>query len=426
MTSHPPLSHAEKRARDERFNFVAFLIDSVNYFAVTALLSPFTILPLFASRLTSSTVVVSLIPMLNSLAITLPQIWGARLVAHRVRYRPFLVRWVFVERFGVLLALVLMMVFAHGNRWLLLAGPLLGLTIWWGAMGVNAPAYNGMLDAAIEPERRGRLVGLGQAIGGFVGVAFAGLAMRMLNVMPFPNGFIALTGIAFVTLVLFVIPLCLVRETPRPRPERPAHHEASPLSVLRRDRQYRAFLLSQWAFAAQALPTGIYTTHVISRFNASAADIAFLGGVMAGCGAAASLAGGWVADRRGNRVVIYVATGLCALGALAMYLAPNWPLYVLAFVPASFGASAWGLANFNITIEYGPPGDVPAYTAAMALFVGPWRIAAPLAGGFVSSRSGGGPVFLTACAGCLAALLLVSRLSDPRGRHSDAVRAVQV
>lgn len=398
-----------------RFNFYAFLSDMVSYFGAVSLLSPVTILPLYASRLTDDPTVIALIPMLNSLGVTLPQILGARWVARRTRYRPFVVGWAAFERICVLLAVISISALAGSSATLRLWVPIGFLFLWWGAMGINSPAYTAMLGHAIPPERRGILFGIGAAVGGGAGFLFAGLAGYLLTALPFPHGFAACGAIAFVLLVAGFSPLAFVRETPGPPPETLDARTERPMGILRADAPFRIYLLSQVLYGFQAMPTAVWTSYALKRFHAADADIVTITAVLAISGGVAVLIAGWLADRYGNRAVLLGSTLLGAVAAVAGWGAPTLPLYIATFVPTAAALAGWQLTSFNILMEFAPYGRVPAYSAVSAIVVGPFRVAAPLAGGLMAAALGqSGPVFLASAVASLAAAIVLLYVPEPR------------
>lgn len=408
---------ADADARDDRHNFAAFLSDMFSYFSASALLSPVTILPLFALKLTDSKLIIALIPTLFSFGMVLPQALGARLVHGLTRYRPFVIKFVIVERVAVVLAAVSFVVFAQSPKWLLLSMPLLFLSIWYFTMGINGPAYSAMLTNAVAPQRRGRLHGIGAAVGAALGLASTAWALHMLKTMRFPYGFAALTFLGAVILIIGVIPLGFVREKPHvPVEEHPTERGDGIFAIWKRDRQYRLYLVFQIVFALTGAQTAIWTGYAVSSLRAGDADVVRLQMIITLAGGISYLASGWLADHLGNRIVILTSIILTAVAALWAGLAPTLHWYMLSFIPSAMAVSAYGLASFNILMEMAPPGKVPAYTAAGALISGPWRVMSPMLGGFIALRVGYGAVFITVVTAALMAACLFFFVREPRRR----------
>ncbi|HEY3411846.1 MAG TPA: MFS transporter [Armatimonadota bacterium] len=419
-----------------RFNIFAFLWDIITYYAGSTLLSTVTILPLFASELapalTHATgagpwaafrnhlinrdVIVALIPAMAMFGLLLPQVIGARLVSGRDRYRPMVVRLGLIERTFLLSIVVSMYLLAHASPALLLSVPLGFVFAWFFVMGLNHPGYTAMLEHTIPVELRGRLFGGGAALGGVVGFAVAMLAKWFLQRLEFPYGFVACAGVAWIILASGLIPLAFVRETPWPQPkEEEGTIHGRILSVLRTDRPFYLFVGSQILFAFQMMVSAVYTTYALKRFQASPGDIAVLAAVMAIAGGVGYIVLGPLADRHGNRAVLFWSTLLTGVCTLAAWLAPTLGWYTAAFVPISLANSGWQLTGFNIVMEFAPRGRVHIYTAAAAAVPGPFRVMAPLLGGILVAQLGRhGPVFAAAAIAALASAAMLAFVREPR------------
>lgn len=421
-----------------RFNLFAFVWDFITYYAGSSLLSAVTILPLFASHLVgrlhrsagidvwsvalnhvgNPAILVALIPAMASLGILLPQMAGARLVTGRQTYRPMVIRLGICERLLVLCAVLSMIVFRHSSPGLLLFTPLGFVFGWWCCMGLNHPGYTAMLEHTMPVEMRGRLFGVGAALGGAVGFVATLLAGWFVDHLPFPDGFAACAGMAWVILVSGLIPLAFVRETPSPQPdEEDGSMHRRVVSILRDDRSFWLFLVSQVLFAFQMMPTAVYATYALKRFHAHDGNIAVLTAVMAIAGGLGFVLTGPLADRHGNRAVLLWSTVFTGVATIGAWLAPSLAWYIAAFIPISIANSGWQLTGFNIVMEFSPRGRVHTYTAATAAVAGPFRVIAPILGGVLVAQMGRhGPVFVAAGLAALASAAVILFVVEPRAR----------
>jgi MFS family permease len=408
-----------------RFNIAAFLWDYITYFAGTSLLSAITILPLFASEVADRapaiaahrSVVMALIPTGFAFGALLPQILGAHLVTGRTTYRPFLVKVGIVERLCQLGCFVSMAMLAHSAPVWLLCVPIGFFFLWATAMGVNHPAYTAMLEHTIPADLRGRVFGFGAALGGVVGSVFALIAKRLLSVLPFPYGFVACAGIAFVVLTSGLVPLAFVRETPFEQPpvEEGGSFAARLRGLLRDDPAYGRYLLSQVFFAVPMMTSAIWTGYALKRFHATGGDVAMMAAVMSIASGGGYLVTGWLADRFGNRAVLLWSTLATALAILLAWGAPTLPLYIATFVPLRLADSGWQLTNFNILMDFAPRGRVHTYTAVAAAVPGPFRVLAPLMGGVLVAELGRhGPVFAASAVFTVAAAWVLLTVPERR------------
>jgi len=431
---------AQTQTPYSRFNVFAFFWDFITYYAGTTLLSSVTILPLYTSRLAgrlphaggpgswaalvnhlqNPAILVALIPTLSSFGMLLPQLVGAHLATGRRTYRPLVVRLGICERSLVLGAVLSMVLLAraHASPSLLLFVPMGFVFGWWCCMGVNHPGYTAMLEHTMPVELRGRLFGVGAALGGALGFVVALLATWFLNHLPFPYGFAACGGVAWLILTSGLIPFIFIRETPLPQPhdeERSVHRRIA--SILHDDRAYWLFLVSQVLFAFQMMPTAVYATYALKRFQANDGNIAVLTAVMAIAGGVGFMFAGPLADRYGNRAVLLWSTVFAGIATIGAWLAPSLTLYIAAFVPISIASSGWQLTAFNIVMEFAPRGRVHTYTAANAIVPGPFRVIAPVLGGVLVAQMGHhGPVFAAAGIAALASAAVLYVVVEPRTR----------
>lgn len=426
----------QPKAPYSRFNLFAFVSDFVSYYAAATLLSAVTILPLYTSRLagklpqasghggwsslinhiSNPAILVALIPALGSLGILLPQLAGARLVTGRQTYRPMVIRLGICERTLILCSVLSMVIFAHSSPSVLLFTPMGFIFAWWCCMGLNHPGYTAMLEHTMPVEMRGRLFGVGAALGGAVGFLVALLAKWFLDHLPFPYGFAACAAVAWVIITVGFVPLAFVRETPWPQPEEEdgsVHRRI--VGILRGDRSFWLFLVSQILFAFQMMPTAVYATYALKRFSAHDGNIAVLTAVMAIAGGVGFVLIGPLADRYGNRAVLLWSTVFTGFATIGAWLAPSLTWYIAAFIPISIANSGWQLTAFNIVMEFSPRGRVHTYTAANAAVAGPFRVIAPILGGVLVAQMGRhGPVFVAAGIAALASAAILLYVVEPR------------
>ncbi len=169
-----------------RWNFTINVGDLSFYNLALALLFPSTILPLYASHLTSSAVLIGLIPAIHDVSIFLPQILMARHAETLARKKPFVVRASAMERLPYLAIGLAILLWPEAPAWLaylvLAAG--IGTARTWA--GIASPGWRGMLAKIIHPDRRGTLFGTGYAFGGILGIggAYAGRAILARTALP--------------------------------------------------------------------------------------------------------------------------------------------------------------------------------------------------------------------------------------------------
>lgn len=410
--------------RHLRFNFAAALVDAIGWPLGMSVISSATILPLFVSKLGGSNLQVGFIPALFSLGYLLPQL----LVAHRVErmgiHRGYVLIVAMVERAFIAAMIPLTLLWYHTHPTWLLWAFFAGFAGHSLSMGCNNPAYTALISKLIPAERRGRLYGIGGAVGGAFGLGGALLARHFLSGFGLRIGFAMCFGLATLILLVTVIPLGLMREYR-------CHHSAEAdswlryarraLSIIKTDRQYSRFLVSQIIQSFSGMAGAFYTVYAIHRFDAGAVEVGTYTAVLQATAIVAGPLCGFAGDHLGNKWLLVVGSLLTVAAPLAALAVPSSSLYLLVFVLSSVATNAYELGVFNIVMEFCPPHQVPTYGALRASAVAPFRTIAPMVGGLLADTAGYPAVFAVSAAAALAGLPLLVSLREPRFER-DVVR----
>jgi len=403
--------------RHLRFNFAAALVDAVGWPLGMSVISSATILPLFVSKLGASNLQVGLIPALFSLGFLLPQLLVAHWVERMGAHRRYVLSIAMVERafIAAMIPLTLLWYEAHPD-WLLWAF-FACFAAHSLSMGCNNPAYTALISKLIPAERRGRLYGIGGAVGGVLGLGGALLARHFLRAFGLRMGFALCFTLATAILIVSVIPLGFMREYRLRQDSRIdswLRYAGRALSVLRSDRQFARFLLSQVIQSFSGMAGAFYTVYAIHRFNAGAAEVGTYTAALQATAIAAGPLCGFAGDHLGNKWLLVMGSILTVAAPLAAIAMPNSSLYILVFVLSAVAGNAYELGVFNIVMEFCPPQQVPTYAALRATAVAPFRTLAPIAGGLLADATGYSTVFIASAAAALAGLPLLLSLREPR------------
>ena len=162
-----------------------------------------------------------------------------------------------------------------------------------------------MIAKIIPVEKRGRFFGITNFIGNGTGILGALAVPFVLEKFTFPLGFVfsfAVTGVLFFLSWVF---LALTRE--------PAVHSSKPPvsqldylrslpDVLRKDRNFRMYLLSQIIFSLSGMATGFLVVYTVQTWNLPDAQASgFMIALQVGL-ALANLFFGFLADRKGHKI----------------------------------------------------------------------------------------------------------------------------
>lgn len=407
----------EQKERDFRFNAVVSIIDGAGYTAGISLYSMGTILPLFVSELTSSKVLIGLIPAIYWAAMFLPQLRMAHAAAPLTRLRRLVMSIAVFERlFLALLAPAALLLWRRPAALLVVF-----FCCWAGhalSTGLNYVPYFGMIAKVFPPTRRGRVIGISGAFGGVLGVACAALAERLLSAQAMPRGFAACFVLGSIILAVSVVPLGFIREPAGKPPEERPHAGARQIArLLRADPAFARFVAAHVCYAIAGAAPAFYTVYAIEHLGARPADAARFTAVVTASGVVANLAWGWASDHAGNRRVL-IGSAACAVAAvLTALLAPSLAAFYAVFALQTAAGTGIGIGSWNMLMEFGPISAAPAYLAVHSCCTMPVMAVAPLAAGALVAPFGYRTVFTLALALAATATTLWLRTPEPRARR---------
>lgn len=403
--------------KDVRRNYLLMMIDSIGFPLGISFLSFTTILPMFLRQLTASDVLVGLIPAINNLGVFLPQIIIAPMISRLRVTKYYVVTVGMFERGPILLLAIAAWIWGGSNKPLVLWLFFLFFAIHSLSMGLNMPAYYSLLSKALPSERRGSLFGVGGCIGGILGVLGATMAGRVLSSYPFPIGYVFCFTIGFIILTISVMPLAMVREYAQEVQTNKTTLEAlrELPSVLRNDKIFLNFILSQILWAIGAMAQAFFTVYAINRLSASASDVAVFTGITMGGGALANLVIGYIADRDGHKIILEATAILGALASFAPLISPTIPAMWLTFALTAIWAAGYGVSSGNIILDFAPTEDVPKYVGLVSVLTVPFRTLTPILAGLMIARWGYYPVFAASGISMLLAWAILRRgVPEPR------------
>jgi MFS family permease len=377
-----------------------------------------TILPLYASYLTDSRILIGLIPAAYLVASHGPQLFMAARAEALGRKKPWVVRVSVFERVPWLILGLGILLWPEAPAWFSYAFLVAMLLAAQGAVGVASPAWRAMLANVVHPDRKGLMFGLGSSFGGLMGAAGALLARYILDTVAFPRSFGLCFLLAFAGQALSWTFLTLNREPERP-PDRPRARLGSYLrelpEVLRRDANFARFLISQVLVILGTLGVTFYVVYGREAFGVSDSFAATLTMVALTSQALGTPLLGWWGDRFGHRSAIEVAALLCAAAGLVMVIAPGAGWMYAAFALLTLSDAGIKVARPSLTMDLGAGGRVPTYVALTTTLLAAPALAAPILAGWLIDRLDFRPVFVAGVVlALLGWLLLRTGVSDPR------------
>jgi MFS family permease len=362
-----------------RRNFWSFALDFGFFGLGMAFVSVNTVMPSFLTTLGTSSAFIGLISSLQSASWLLPQLLAARYLADKPHQKPYILIPAAAGR--SLLVVLAALIWATGATptWLIMLAILVVVVGFWVADGLGSVAWFDVMSSVIPPQRRGRLVGIGQVMSGSLGF-LAGFVVEWLlsdRGPAFPNNYALLFLLGFVMLAFSLLSISfLVEERRSSTSEIPSWRAYLPqlVAVFKQDPVFRRLILARQISGLSSLAIPFYMpyaleslglpTHVAGRYT----SIGVLGGI------AAALTFGWLNEHYGSKRVILISLSLALLvpvialllplliaepavlawgyglvffflSALMSSMMPGWMTYVLEWAPASARPTYVGLTN---------------------------------------------------------------------------------
>lgn len=421
----PGADTREQFERNFRWNFTVNTLDGAFFWFGMSFLSSTVILPLFVRHFTDSALAIGLISFLGWGGVFIPQLFTANAVerAPLKKFFPVTLGF-FLERLPLLL-LPVMVYFMSVQQplWTLIL--FFVLYTWQNVgTGVTVVGWQDMIAKIIPMEKRGRFFGLSSFIGNGTGILGALAVPFVLDQFAFPMGFVMTFTVAGVSILLSWAFLSLTREPAVPSSKPPVSQSMylrSLPAILRRDHNFRMYLLAQIVFMLSGMATGFLVVYAVQNWNlpdarASAYMLALQVGLTL-----AYLFFAFFADRKGHKLSLEICllANLVLLSLAILAPSPGW-FFPIFFLRGAVNAGTF-VSGISIVYEFTNPDDRPTYIGLANTIPGVAGALAPLLGGWLAEVLNYRFMFVSAA--LLAALslgLLHFAVREPR--NMDPIR----
>ncbi len=397
-----------------RFNFTVLLIHGLLGQTGFRLLQAPTFLPSYLSLLAGNNAVVGIARAVQSLGMSVSPYLGAWMVERRPRVRGLGILFGAAMRVQVLLLAIAALMLPR--EWAL---PVIWFAVgmWGFAAGLQMVVFNVIIAKAIPAHRRGRLLGLRNALAGVTLLAISAIGGWLLERYGFPQGYGWTFLLAFALTTLGLIAFAFMREveTVEMRLPIPLLSRLGQLpALLREDRSFGRFVAARLLATAGRGAVPFYILFVGQDAGFSGTRLAVLTILYTVAESFCALLWGLMSDRTGFKRVFQAALAVWMLGNLLVLYSRSEVSAALVFVLVGAGFSGFQLASQNLVLEFGSEADRAmriATTNASAELVG---MVAFLVAGLLSDAVPLRWIFWGSCALQLLAIVRMLGVRDPR------------
>jgi MFS family permease len=400
-----------------RFNFIIGLFDGGFFGLGMGFASSTAILPLFVNHLTTSALLIGLVPAIHNMGWQLPQLLTAGWLARARTFKP-LALWMTINERVPYLGLAVVAFFVP-----ILSKPaILSLTfmmlIWQGfGAGFTANPWTNLVTKVIPQQLHGTFFGMqAAALNGLAGVS-AIAAGIILDKVAGPQNFSLCFLLAFFSMAISYVFLSFTRE--HVAPARQNEHRFAfwdqSLNVLKTDSNFRAFLgvriISQFAGMAFAF----YVIYVVRKFAMSDAEAGIMVAILLiGQVILSPLMGRW-GDRWSHRGVMAIGALGAALSAILAWQATSPAWFYAIFLLESVAVVAIWTIPIALSVSFAKnENERPIYIGMANTIPAPAAILAPVLGGWLADRAGFQVTFiLSAICALVMAMALWFVVKDP-------------
>ena len=409
---------ANKVEAHYRRNFVLNIIEGAVYFFGLNISSFSTILPAYVKHFTESDIIIGLITTAMMLGFSLPQILASHHTRHVERKKRFIMVVSIPQRIPWFLLAVTTFAFAGGDSKTVLVLFFAGFTTYALSTGILIPSWVEFIAAIIPQEKRGRLFGYRNFLASGIGVFAAALANRILARMPFPTGFAVCFLLTFLFCSLSLPALALCREAPYPRTKDNGglgkYFQSLP-RILATDRNYSKYVITSIIITFHTMINAFFTVYAIEKLQVNDAQVAVFTGVLLGSQCISNIFLGYLADKKGHKSTMAMATLLGSIAAIIAILANSAFTYYGAFIFLGFSYSARMVSFYNILLEFAPDEQRGTYISLTNTILAPFTSISPILGGYIADTKGYKSLFILAvCIGIVALFMLLFWVAEPR------------
>jgi MFS family permease len=375
--------------RHLKHNYIVNFIDGTAFWLGSSFFATRTILPLFITQVSNSTLAIGILSAIVSTGWLLPQLFTANWVRRQPVKKIIPVNFGFFAERMPIIGLVLAAWLAN---WSMTAALVFGLfcAAWFQiGSGIIAVGWQDMVAKLFPTKTRGRFMGATFFVGTVAGVLGARAASWVLDTYPFPKNFMVSFALGAGFLVISWIFLALTKEPPDQPKTAPSNRSVDwdqIWEIIKQDHNFRKYVIAAIVTSLGSMAVGFLTVYTLDKWQVSNSmvgsfTIALLVGQALGY-----LVFGWLSDRAGHKIVLEIGSFLGAISLGFAIAAPTPQIFFLVFILLGVNNAAWILSGINIVFEFCPADLRPTYIGLANTVIGVFSGASPLIGGLLVDK----------------------------------------
>lgn len=377
--------------KDLQVNISASLLDAVFYGAALGMASYTTIIPLFISTITTSSILIGLAGSLRTLFWQFPQLFIASRVQNAVQFKRLTSLFFIIERIPIAaLGIFAFFVPRFDSR---VALSIIFLLLIWNSLGagLSANPWQNLMYSIFPPTNLSTFLGLIMAIQNVVSAGGAIFAGVILAQGYYPSNYGCLFLLVFVALSMSFVFYSWTRETPRQRV--PVSSQSGSLftsvrTILSGNRNFLLLLLGRTFCQFGLTGSYFYTVYMLNNLNSSLVMIGLTTSVFMISTAVANLVLGRLADRWSHIGVLSLGAVAISIGNIlaGFVVSPEW--FYLVQILSGIALVTNVTIIMATTLQLGTDTERPYYIGILATFVAPATLLAPILGGWIADALG--------------------------------------
>lgn len=379
-----------------------------------------TFVPTYLFMLTGSTFLVGLTQALQQAGSIVSPLRSANAIEDKTHILPI------ARRTGMAMRLPLAVIAIAG--WLLAGWPLAAITIvalffFAYFSGAQRVVFQVLMAKVIPLEKRGRLQGYRNLVGGGIAALlswWAGATLIEHNVMG--NGYATTFAISFVLTSLGLTCLVILLREPAAlvtRPSMSLRERLRDVPRLTANRDYRNFLIAQLVAMTGRTAIAFCILYAGTIVKLDGKTLGLLSLAFLGMDTVSNLVWGYAGDRFGFRATFLVALGLWSIGYGLILFAKTTPAFLFAFGTLGAAISGYMISTTTLVLEFGSTEDIPMRLALSTTTETAVASIGPLIGGLVASKAGFQPLIVfSLLAMIVASGIVMLKVREPRSHPS--------